>query len=154
MLHQYEEHAQGKFKDFINHMLGGGKEILGDQAIFWINILLVWVLDLCVLYIAYYVNLALGLIAAYLTVFNGLLHIVMAIALRRYNPGLWTSIVLFLPVGGYAIYAITRNTNASIGYQLIGLGAAILGHAVIILYIRGNMRRLRGQGMSVWQARP
>ena len=28
MFHQYEEHAHGRFRDFINQMIGGGKPIL------------------------------------------------------------------------------------------------------------------------------
>ena len=142
MFHQYEEHAHGRFRDFINQMIGGGKLILSDTAIFWINILLVWVLDLSILYIAVYWNSSLGLIAAYLTLFNGLTHIIVALVQRRYNPGLWTSIVLFLPLGGASIVILTMATQAAILYQVIGLVSAILVHGIILIYIRRSMHSL------------
>lgn len=142
MFHQYEEHAHGRFRDFINQMIGGGKLILSDTAIFWINILLVWVLDLCILYVAVYWNSSLGLIAAYLTLFNGLTHIIVALVQRRYNPGLWTSIVLFLPLGAASIVILTMATEAGILYQVIGLVSAILVHGIILIYIRRSMHSL------------
>ncbi|MGZ3629031.1 MAG: HXXEE domain-containing protein [Ktedonobacteraceae bacterium] len=142
MFHQYEEHAHGSFRDFINQMIGGGKLILSDTAIFWINILLVWVLDLCILYIAVYWNSSLGLIAAYLTLVNGLSHIIVALVQRRYNPGLWTSIVLFLPLGAASIVILTMASQAAIFYQVIGLVSAILVHGIILIYIRRSMHSL------------
>ena len=143
MFHQYEEHAHGRFRDFINQMIGGGKLILSDTAIFWINILLVWALDLCILYVAVYWNSSLGLIAAYLTLLNGLTHIIVALVQRRYNPGLWTSIVLFLPLGAASIVILTMATQAAILYQVIGLVSAILVHGIILIYIRRSMRSLK-----------
>ena len=143
MFHQYEEHAHGRFRDFINQMIGGGKPILSDTAIFWINILLVWVLDLCILYVAAYWNSSLGLIAAYLTLVNGLSHVIVAIVQRRYNPGLWTSIVLFLPFGGASIVILTMATQAAILYQVVGLVSAIVVHAIILIYIRRSIHSLK-----------
>ena len=143
MFHQYEEHAHGRFRDFINQMIGGGKPILSDTAIFWINILLVWVLDLCILYVAVYWNSSLGLIAAYLTLVNGLSHVIVAIVQRRYNPGLWTSIVLFLPFGGASIVILTMATQAAILYQVVGLVSAIVVHAIILIYIRRSIHSLK-----------
>ena len=143
MFHQYEEHAHGRFRDFINQMIGGGKLILSDTAIFWINILLVWVLDLCILYIAVYWNSSLGLIAAYLTLVNGLSHIIVALVQRRYNPGLWTSIVLFLPLGAASIVILTMATQTAILYQVVGLVSAILVHGIILIYIRRSIHSLK-----------
>ena len=136
MIHQYEEHAHGRFRDFVNQTLGGGKLILTDQAIFWINILLVWALDLCVLYATFYWATTLGLIAAYLTFVNGLSHISIALVQRRYNPGLWTSIVLFIPLGGITLVALSTATHATLSDHILGLGCALLGHAFIVMYIR------------------
>jgi len=143
MLHQYEEHAHGRFRDFVNQLIGGGKPILSETAIFWINILLVWLLDLGILYGVVYWNTALGLIAAYLTFVNGLSHIVMAIVQRRYNPGLWTSIVLFLPLGGASIVILGLATQAGLAYQVVGLVSAILVHAIILVSIRRSMHALK-----------
>ncbi len=135
MIHQYEEHAHGRFKAFVNALLAHGQEKVTDVPIFWVNIIGVWGTDLAVLYAAAYVNPALGLIAAYATVVNGFLHVGMAVRLRRYNPGLWTSLLLFLPIGGYAIYAISQNSGAALVDHALGLGLAIVLHIVTILYL-------------------
>src|SRR5579862_2934010 len=95
IVHQYEEHATGAFKAYVNGELAKGRELLTDRSILWINIFCVWVVDLIVIYLAAYVRPALGLIAIYLTLFNGALHIGFALARRQYNPGLWTSLILF-----------------------------------------------------------
>ncbi|MSP12917.1 MAG: HXXEE domain-containing protein [Chloroflexi bacterium] len=140
MLHQYEEHAQGRFREFVNQEVAGGREVLTNRAIFWINILGVWLLDLVILYVAQFPAPLLGLIAIYLTLFNSLLHIAMGIRLRRYNPGLWTSLLLFLPVGGYSLYVISVIAKATWFDQGIGLSAAILLHGLIFLYIGRKLR--------------
>ncbi len=150
LLHQYEEHARGAFRAYINHELGGDRDALTDTAIFWINVPGVWGVDLLVLYLAAYISPALGLIAVYLTVLNAFLHLGMAIVMRRYNPGLWTSLVLFLPVGGYALYLLSQLPEATLSAHLLGLGIAILIHALIVVLIRARLARLkRGAPVSV-----
>lgn len=143
MLHQYEEHGHGAFRAFVNHMMGKDRDILTDNAIFWINVLGVWVVDLFALYLAVYVNVSLGLFAIYLTLVNAALHIVMSLALRRYNPGLWTSIVLFVPVGGYALYRVSVDSHATLGAQALGAGIAIVIHAAIIGFIRWRITQAK-----------
>ena len=88
MLHQYEEHAGDRFRLWVNNMIGGGREVLTPIATFWINSLLVWLLDVVALYLACFVSLSLGLIAIYLPMLNAFGHIVPAIIKRQYNPGL------------------------------------------------------------------
>lgn len=144
MVHQYEEHAHGAFQAYINRKLAGGKDALTTTAIFWINVLGVWALDLAVLYLAAGVGLWLGLIAIYLTLVNGLLHIGMALLTRQYNPGLWTSLVLFLPVGGYALVDISRAASLSLGEHAASLGIALLIHVLVIAVIRVRVRQLKG----------
>ena len=98
MLHQYEEHAGDRFRLWVNNMLGHGRDVLTPIATFWINSLLVWLLDLVALYLACFVDLSLGLIAIYLPMLNAFGHIVPAIFKRQYNPGLLTR-HLHLPAG-------------------------------------------------------
>lgn len=144
MLHQYEEHAHGRFKADVERMLPPKLGPVSNTVIFYVNIGLVWGLFLGVLYLVHYVNLALGLIAAYATLLNGLLHIVMALRNRRYNGGLWTAIVLFVPVGGYAAYTISQASQASAGYQLLGIGLAVLAHIVTFASVIESARRAGG----------
>ncbi len=135
MIHQYEEHAHGKFKDFVNALLAHGQEKITDVPIFWVNIVGVWAVDLVALYGAAYIYPPLGLIAAYPAVVNGLLHVLMTVRQRRYNPGLWTSILLLLPVGGCSIYTISQSTGATPVDHVLGFGFAIVLHIFTIVYL-------------------
>ena len=132
MIHQYEEHSHGQFKKYLADSMGGGREILTGLDIFWINIGMVWALDLAVLYAANFYGWKLGMIAVYLSTFNAVTHIVVAVRNREYNPGLWTSLVLFLPVGVASLYAITAQTDATLPDHATMLAAAIAGHVGII----------------------
>ncbi len=136
MFHQFEEHADGQFKAFVDKNLGGGKSVLSNTDIFWINILAVWMADIAVLYLSVYAGIVWGLVAVYLMLFNALVHIVTSLVKRIYNPGLWTGIFLFLPVGGYAAYVLTRANSAGFLPHGLALLAAILVHAGIVLYAR------------------
>lgn len=135
MVHQYEEHAQGKFKTFANQLLAGGRPKIGDAPIFWVNIVGVWGIYLLVIYGAIGVNPALGLISAYTTVVNGLLHIIASVVTRRYNPGLITSLLLFLPIGAYTVFVISQLPATTSADHVLGLGAAILVHLVTFGYL-------------------
>jgi len=143
MFHQYEEHGHGAFRAYVNHVVGHDRDILTETAIFWINIIGVWALALCALYLAVYVGLALGLFAIYLLIVNGLSHIGMAVAMRRYNPGLWTSVALFLPVGGYALYRVSMDSHATVSAQALGLGIALVVHALVLVVIRRRAAALK-----------
>jgi hypothetical protein len=141
MLHQYEEHAGGQFKAFVNKTVGRGREIMTDRAIFRVNVLVVWLGTLVVLYLCVYVNIVWGLLSGYLVALNGIVHIVTSIRMRRYNPGLWTSIFVFLPLGIYIIYIINKESGAGWLYNVIFLVVTILLHSMILLNIRQQRRR-------------
>jgi hypothetical protein len=141
MLHQYEEHAGGQFKAFVNKTVGRGREVLSDRAIFRVNVLFVWLGTLVVLYLCVYVNIVWGLLSGYLVAFNGIVHIVTSIRLRRYNPGFWTSVFVFLPLGIYIIYVINKESGASWLYNVIFLVVTILLHSMILLNIRRQRRQ-------------
>lgn len=141
MLHQFEEHAGGQFKAFVNKTVGRGREVLTDRAIFRINVLVVWLGTLVVLYLCVYVNIVWGLLSGYLVAFNGIVHIVTSIRMRRYNPGLWTSVFVFLPLGIYIIYLINKQSGAGWLYNVIFLVVTILLHAMILINVRRQRRR-------------
>lgn len=134
MLHQYEEHGHGAFKRDVNRLLAG-RARLTDRTIFWDNTLGVWGVDLCALYLARYFRPALGLAAPYLAIVNGLIHVGGALRTRRYNPGLWTALLLLLPIGGIAAARISRTCRASWRDHLRSLAAAVVLHVVVILSI-------------------
>ncbi len=62
MIHQYEEHAHGRFVDFFNSTIGQGYNVLTKVSAFWINILEVWVLFIVSFYLAKYVALGLAFV--------------------------------------------------------------------------------------------
>ncbi len=142
MLHQYEEHAGDRFRLWVNAMIGHGRDVLTPLAIFWINSLLVWVLDLVALYLACFVDLSLGLIAIYLPVVNAFGHIVPAVVKRQYNPGLLTSVLLFAPVGVWSIFLVSRAAGSNLQAHLLALGVAITVHGVIIAHVRRRISYL------------
>ncbi|HWB07606.1 MAG TPA: HXXEE domain-containing protein [Pirellulales bacterium] len=142
MLHQYEEHAGDRFRKWVNDMVGHGREVLTPIATFWINSLLVWLLDLVVLYLACFVNLSLGLIAIYMSTVNAFGHIVPAVLKRQYNPGLLTGVFVFLPVGVWSAGVVSRS--AGCGYQdhLLALAVVLAAHGLIIAHVRRRMLSL------------
>jgi Protein of unknown function with HXXEE motif len=142
MLHQYEEHAGDRFRLWVNNMIGGGRDVLTPIATFWINSLLVWMLDLVALYLACFVSLSLGLIAFYLPMLNAFGHIIPSIIKRQHNPGLLTSIIVFLPVGLFSTYVLSRAAGCDLRDHLLALGVAIAVHATIIVHVRRRISYL------------
>jgi hypothetical protein len=142
MLHQYEEHEGDRFRLWVNNMIGHGREVLTPIATFWINSLLVWLLDLVALYLACFVDLSLGLIAIYLPMLNAFGHIVPAIIKRQYNPGLTTSICVFLPVGILSAYLVSRAAGSHFSDHLLAFGVAFAVHATIIAHVRRRISYL------------
>jgi hypothetical protein len=135
MLHQYEEHDRDRFRLWVNRMLGHG-DVLTPTATFWINSLLVWLLDVVALYLACFVDLSLGLIAIYLPMLNAFGHIIPSLVKRQYNPGLITSVAVFLPVGLLSTYLVSRAAGSDVQDHLLALGVAIAVHGAIIAHVR------------------
>lgn len=144
MVHQLEEHHDDRFRRWVNEVMFGGRDVLTTPAVVVINVVGVWAVDLAVVYLAAFVGLGLGLIAVYLTLVNGVIHIAAAVAKRAYNPGLVTSVVLFLPVGLWALVAISAAPGVGPADQAIGLGAALLVHAAIIVHVKRRAAAMAG----------
>ncbi len=146
MLHQYEEHDDDRFRRFVNDVLGGGTEMLSRGDTFLINIVGVWGVDTAAFLLAASVHVGLGLIAVYLSFVNGVIHCAQAVALRRSNPGLLTSLVLFLPVGVFTLWVIAGRQDVFLGDHLIGIGASLGLHAAIVMRALARKRRLGRAG--------
>jgi hypothetical protein len=152
MIHQYEEHAHGKFVEFFNSTVGRGHDVLTKASAFWINILEVWVAFLAAFYLTKYVAIGFAFVPIYMTLFNGLTHVIASLALGRYNPGLYTSVLLFFPWCTLLLVYFTRITPSSLLFNGIGLLAAIVGHAIIVVYAirrRGKLEAGSLQGARV-----
>lgn len=138
MLHQYEEHDNDRFRLFVNQKIGEGRVGLSPLAVFVINVPGVWGIIGMSLALAATVNVGFGLVAIYLVLLNGTIHVVQAVISRGYNPGLGTAITLFLSLGGYGIVAIRHAGGGSFLMHMTGALTAIAIHAAIIFHV---MRR-------------
>ena len=142
MLHQYEEHDSDRFRLAINQLVGGGKEVLTPAAVFIINVPGVWgVLGASWVMAARY-GVGWSLVAVYLVLVNALGHMAQAIRLQAYNPGLATSVTLFLPFGIYAWWQVYHAGGGTLGYQIVGLGVSVAIHAAILVSVYRKRRLL------------
>jgi hypothetical protein len=150
MLHQLEEHDRDRFRQFINSKLGGGADVLTTRVVFLVNIPGVWGVIALSLWLSATVNTGFGLIAAYLVLVNAVVHIMPALVMRCYNPGLVTAILLFLPLGAYCLYATAQTGAGTIGMHVTGIAIAIAIHVALIAYVlrvrRGLQRKAPALG--------
>lgn len=137
LVHQFEEHAYpGGFKRFINENIFKIKGVdmpLTDQSVFWINATAIWFFFPLFAALAQLVNPIFGVILPCFGLFNATTHILVAILLRKYNPGLLVSLFLNYPFGIYTLYVLTQMGNFGLEANLIGWGAALLGHILMML---------------------
>lgn len=140
MLHQFEEHDADRFRRFFNETIGRGREVLTPAAVAVINVPGVWGVNLASILLANFVAVGWGLIGVYLTLVNGVIHVVQALATRRANPGVFTAAALFLPLGGLGFYAL--RGQATVTQQVVALVLAVGIHAAIIAYARHRAARL------------
>lgn len=142
MVHQYEEHAHGRFIAFVNKHIGHGLPLLDLTSVFWINIGCVWALFLAVSLITRWVSPELVLIPVYATLLNGVIHVVTTLKLRDYNPGLYTSIVLFIPWTIVCAWIWTDRLDHPWRATVIGLIGGLLVHVALIGYAMRRKREL------------
>ncbi|WGD30666.1 HXXEE domain-containing protein [Ancylobacter sp. WKF20] len=144
MIHQVEEHTGDRFRRFANSIVFGGREGLTVLNVLVINVGAVWGLNLAALYAAAFVGPGYGLIAPYAMLVNALTHLGAAARLKRYNPGLVTSLVLFLPLSLVTLTVIGRDPGTTLAQHGWGLAGALILHALIIASVALRLRRLPG----------
>jgi hypothetical protein len=67
----------------------------------------------------------------FLVTFNGILHTVASIVTRSYSPGLFSGLLLWVPLG---VFTLRRCRGTLAGRELLaGLGGGILAHALVAL---------------------
>lgn len=142
LLHQAEEHTDDRFRRFVNQKVFGGVEALTPESIVWINLPGVWGVNIACLYAAQYAGIGWGLTGVYLTLVNAVLHVLAGVAQRAYNPGLWTGVILFLPVGGWAWMVLNAEPSVTRVQHITGLTLAILIHVAIVAYAKARSVRL------------
>ena len=140
ILHQFEEHwidltgAQYAFYGYVNSVIQtavgapNSLEFLGPEAIFVINTSLVWMVGAFAIVFARERSFPFFCMAAIMVV-NAISHIAAALASSAYNPGLATSVFVFLPIGLFAFYTRLAAGRRKILASLIW---AVLAHVVMI----------------------
>lgn len=143
LLHQFEEHNWNGFKNYVNRNIFKVKEDdfpLNDKIIFWVNIPIIWVLmpifsDLSS------INMMFGLWIPYFAVFNSLTHVIFSIRNREYNPGLFVSLILGIPVGIYTLIIFYSYIQVSLLISVLSIFFAILLHIIVFGVIRLNYKK-------------
>jgi hypothetical protein len=125
MLHQFEEHDDDRFRRFVNGVLAHGREVLSVRAVFIINFLGVWVLLAACLWLVRIAGEGWAALAGWLLVVNALLHVGQGIALRRYNPGLVTAVLLLLPLGTLTLVAAWPVAAAMLFWGCLVIAVAL-----------------------------
>jgi hypothetical protein len=143
MIHQVEEHAGDRFRRFINANVAHAPNALTTLAVVIVNVPLVWGVDLGSIYLARFVAIGWGLIAVYTVLVNAVVHVVAAVVTRAYNPGLVTAVVLFVPLGLWALLLVSSEPGVSVLQHGIGLGFAILVHAALAVHVLRRARAIR-----------
>lgn len=140
MIHQYEEHDRDRFRRFLNATIGQGTEVLSPRAVFITNVPIVWGLLAASLYAAARLGPEWALVPAWLVLVNAIAHIAHGLVFRRYNPGLATALVVFIPLGVFTLYAVDAAGAGSLAAHAVGLGIALAIHAAILLHVRHRRR--------------
>lgn len=142
MIHQYEEHENDRFRTFFNATIGHGREALSLREVFLLNVPGVWGLICTSILLAYFSRPGLGLLATYLILINGVIHVGQAIRFKRSNPGLFTAVLIFLPLGITTLMSL-MNTELVTGVDhVVGLSVAIGIHAMLLLKVRMNLKQI------------
>ena len=137
-IHQIEEHLwPGGFRQFADaHMFHSGNDNwpVNIDGVALVNTAFVW---LPIALAAFFPQTLrwVGLAWVGLTLINGIIHIVTTIRLRIYNPGLVTSIVLFLPFTIYVlVLEVERGALSGADVGLIALYGILLHLPVAALF--------------------
>lgn len=149
MFHQVEEHTGDHFRRFVNRKLFGGIEALTPLAVLWINLPGVWGLGLACIYAASFAGIGWGLGIVYLVLVNAVMHIVAAIAWREYNPGLWTTLLLFVPLGAFTLVKVNEVPGVEWFHHAVGVALAVLIHVAIVIHTWRRAASIRAKGSIV-----
>ena len=137
MIHQYEEHEDDRFRRFVNEELAGGIEALSRFDVFIINIIGVWAVLAGVVALIRSTQLGWGVLSADLLIVNALIHIGSSVTMRKLNPGFFTALLLFMPLGIGLFFVelpVASGVQQACGLILsVGLHAAILIHVKRVL---------------------
>ncbi|MEO0339865.1 MAG: HXXEE domain-containing protein [Bacteroidota bacterium] len=144
ILHQFEEHwidiygNEYAFYIFNNNFLlsnlgadDSNLRPLTKESIFVINTSLVWLVGLIALLRSPQRLFPFFAMAGIILV-NGLVHIMAGVATWSYNPGILSSIILFIPLYLWVVQCAKDNDNYARRLLILGLIWAILAHVIMV----------------------
>ncbi|MEL7449059.1 MAG: HXXEE domain-containing protein [Pseudomonadota bacterium] len=142
--HQFEEHwidlygNHYAFYDYVNALVrsvlnSGDNSVapLTPQAIYVINTSLVWLVGVIAIVVARHRVFPVMALAA-ITLVNGITHILAGIVNVAYNPGLLTSVVVFVPLSVVVFRRLMRHEAAWIRPVIASLAWAVLAHILMV----------------------
>lgn len=142
LLHQFEEYSfPGKFKDFYNANIFNKNPItrfpLNERGVLIVNIVLAWTMYMIASIVGIkMIYLTFGLIG--ITILNGIMHTVMFVKLKKYNPGLITGVFGFIPFGIYFFSRLEEyitKGNLFLGFMIFIIGTILIP---ISIYLTGK----------------
>ncbi|MEM9887893.1 MAG: HXXEE domain-containing protein [Bacteroidota bacterium] len=144
IIHQYEEHWIDLFgnyyafydfnNNFILSALGAPESSLRPltkESIFVINTALVWLVGAMAIWKSPK-HLFPAIAMASIIVVNGIVHILAAIVNLNYNPGLLTSIVIFVPLYFLFVRQVLSSSAVSKKQVIAGMVWAFLAHVIMV----------------------
>lgn len=144
MLHQFEEHyldfkgERYAFQKFFCNFLGYTNidKCPGDKEfIFSVNVPGLYIAGILAGLLNNIKPIVAGGFAAVILL-NAIVHILASIKQKKYNPGLVTSILLFLPISLYYFYEMKKQDKLSYSDIGISIFIGVLYHIVIMLSIK------------------
>lgn len=135
MVHQIEEHLwPGGFRQYANaHVFRSGRDDwpVDEGGVALVNIAWVWLpIALAAIFPDALRWVGLGWVG--LTFVNALSHIGTTVRFRGYNPGLVTSILLFLP---FTVWALSRGTLSGAEIAAVLVAGVLLHLPVAALFV-------------------
>ena len=143
ILHQFEEHwvdVYGRgfaFKPYLNEFLSGllghaqVQDLMSDASVFVINTSLVWLVGALAVWRGGG-HIFAALCMAAIVVVNAISHIGAGLISGSYNPGLLTSVLVFLPVGIGAYVLLARSPAATASLISASLIWGLVAHLIMI----------------------
>lgn len=136
LIHQFEEYIlPGGFVAFLNQKtLGSPKsDFPADKKFsFWINIPIIYIGYPVSAILSGYIDLSIGIWMAYFSIINAMSHVGMFFK-AGYNPGLFVSLFLNIPIGIYTVYYFASQNLISVNAQVIGLLIGLLVQGVVMM---------------------
>ena len=159
MIHQFEEHGidlfgqRFAFQSYFCNVIGFHGELLNcpvtPEFIIAVNVGTVWILG-TFSWLFGAKHPFLGASMAALLFVNGWIHFGSTLYHLNYNPGVATSVLLFLPVSIWVFYLCIKNKVLSY-FQLGGaLFCGVLIHLVLIGSLRAFQAGLTGHSLLLW----